>query len=92
MEYKNYLIDMDGVLVRGANIIPGANEFLDRLRQAGRNYLILTNNPIYTPADLSHRLRAIGMEVPESKIFTSAMATAQFLTPPATEGESLCNR
>jgi NagD protein len=79
MEYKNYLIDMDGVLVRGANIVPGATQFLERLRQANCNYLILTNNPIYTPADLSHRLRAIGMEVPESKIFTSAMATAQFL-------------
>jgi NagD protein len=88
MEYKNYLIDMDGVLVRGTNIIPGANEFLDRLRQANRNYLILTNNPIYTPADLSHRLRSIGMEVPESKIFTSAMATAQFLNRQRPKGKA----
>ncbi len=88
MEYKNYLIDMDGVLVRGTDIVPGANQFLERLRQADINYLILTNNPIYTPADLSHRLRAIGMEVPEGKIFTSAMATAQFLNRQRPHGKA----
>jgi len=79
MTYQNYLIDMDGVLVRGNSLIPGAVEFIEQLRQRGRNYLILTNNPLLTPADLSFRLRAIGLDVPEKKIFTSAMATAQFI-------------
>jgi NagD protein len=88
MEYKNYLIDMDGVLIRGTEIVPGANQFLDRLRKAETNYLILTNNPIYTPADLSNRLGTIGMEVPEGKIFTSAMATAQFLKRQKPDGKA----
>ncbi len=76
---KSYLIDMDGVLVRGQTMIPGANEFLARLEERGAEYLVLTNNPLYTPADLAHRLARTGLKVPVARIFTSAMATARFL-------------
>jgi NagD protein len=76
---KNYLIDMDGVLVSGRTPIPGAAEFLQRLKAAPVEYLVLTNNPLYTPGDLAHRLNAIGLDIPAERIFTSAMATAQFL-------------
>jgi hypothetical protein len=54
---KNYLIDMDGVLVSGRTIIPGADQFLERLKARGAKYLVLTNNPLYTPGDLVHRLQ-----------------------------------
>lgn len=76
---RHYLIDMDGVLVRGRTPIPGANEFIDRLQASGAEYLVLTNNPRYTPADLAHRLGTLGLDVPAERIFTSAMATARFL-------------
>jgi NagD protein len=76
---SSYLIDMDGVLVHGRRPIAGAAEFLDRLRAAGSPFLVLTNNSVYTPGDLSHRLRASGLEVERDRIFTSAMATAAFL-------------
>jgi NagD protein len=76
---KNYLIDMDGVLVRGRSLIPGADDFINRLMQAGAKYLVLTNNSRYTPRDLAHNLQLIGLEIPETNIFTSAMATARFL-------------
>src|SRR5690606_4940394 len=56
-EPKNYLMDMDGVLVRGAQIIPGAVEFIQRLRDRGRKFMVMTNNPMYTPGDLAYRLR-----------------------------------
>ena len=56
---KNYLIDMDGVLISGRALIPGADAFIDRLRARGAEYLVLTNNPMYTPGDLSHRLKTI---------------------------------
>lgn len=79
MNYKNYLIDMDGVLVRGSTLIPGADQFIQRLNENHCNYLILTNNPNYTPADLAHRLQSIGLSVPDHRIFTSAIATARFL-------------
>jgi NagD protein len=76
---KNYLIDMDGVLVRGSQPVPGANEFIRRLREASAKFLVLTNNPLYTARDLAARLERIGLEVPAESIYTSAMATAQFL-------------
>lgn len=70
---------MDGVLVSGRTPIVGAGEFLQRLKAAQVEYLVLTNNPLYTPGDLAHRLNAIGLDIPADRIFTSAMATAQFL-------------
>jgi NagD protein len=74
-----WLTDMDGVLVHEGKPVPGAREFLGRLTQAGRPFLVLTNNSMYTPRDLHVRLRAAGLDVPIEAIYTSAMATAQFL-------------
>jgi NagD protein len=76
---KNYLTDMDGVLLRGTTLIPGAIEFIQRLRIKELPFLILTNNSQYTPRDLQVRLLYMGLEVPPEAIFTSALATAQFL-------------
>lgn len=76
---KNYLIDMDGVLVRGRTLIPGADEFIERLILRKAEFLVLTNNPRYTPADLAHRLATLSLQVPQERIFTSAMATSRFL-------------
>src|SRR5512133_956837 len=76
---KNYLIDMDGVLVRGRTIIPGADTFIEALKKQRHKFLILTNNPLYTQRDLAHRFSLIGLEIPPDRIFTSAMATALFL-------------
>lgn len=76
---KAYLIDMDGVLVRGSAPIPGAVDFMERLKTAGAPFLVLTNNSMYTPRDLQARLRKAGFEIPEESIFTSALATAAFL-------------
>ncbi len=70
---------MDGVLVHEERALPGATDFLDRLVEVGRPYLVLTNNSIYTPRDLAARLARAGLAVPESAIWTSALATANFL-------------
>ena len=72
-------MDMDGVLVREQSAIPGADRFLERLREQGIPFLVLTNNSMYTRRDLAARLRSIGLEVPEDVIWTSALATADFL-------------
>jgi NagD protein len=74
-----WLMDMDGVLVHEETAIEGADRFLARLREIGRPFMLLTNNSIYTPRDLAARLRLSGLEVPESAIWTSALATARFL-------------
>src|SRR5689334_4423026 len=76
---ESWLTDMDGVLVHEGQPIPGAPEFVDRLRRSGRPFLILTNNSIYTARDLQARLARLGITVPETAIWTSALATAQFL-------------
>ncbi len=78
-EPKSFICDMDGVLVRGNTVVPGAQEFIERLRARDIPFLVLTNNPLYTPGDLSHRLKIIGLQIPTENIFTSAMATARFL-------------
>jgi NagD protein len=72
-------MDMDGVLVREEHAIPGADRFLAQLQADAVPFLVLTNNSIYTRRDLSARLRASGLEVPEHAIWTSALATAKFL-------------
>jgi NagD protein len=76
---KNYLIDMDGVLISGRTIVPDADKFINRLKEQDVEYLVLTNNPLYTPIDLAHHLQIIGLDVPAERIFTAAMATARFL-------------
>ena len=76
---ESWLMDMDGVLVREQTVISGADRFVARLREIGRPFLVLTNNSMYTPRDLAARLLAIGLDVPEDRIWTSAMATATFL-------------
>jgi NagD protein len=78
-EIHSWLMDMDGVLVREEDSIPGAGEFITRLREREIPFLVLTNNSIYTRRDLAARLRATGLEVPEEAIWTSALATARFL-------------
>jgi NagD protein len=72
-------MDMDGVLVREEQAIPGADRFLARLRELGTPFLVLTNNSTYTRRDLAARLAASGLQVPEEAIWTSALATARFL-------------
>ncbi|HEY1014097.1 MAG TPA: HAD-IIA family hydrolase [Herpetosiphonaceae bacterium] len=76
---SSVLCDMDGVLVHGAQVIPGAPEFLARLRASGRKFLVLTNNSIYTTRDLQARLARIGIALEPEEIYTSALATARFL-------------
>jgi len=78
-EIRSWLSDMDGVLVHEGIAVPGAAEFVRALRDADRPFLVLTNNSIFTPRDLRARLAASGIDLPEEAIWTSALATAQFL-------------
>ena len=85
---ETYLMDMDGVLVHEERLIPGADLFVKRLQQAGHPFLLLTNNSIYTARDLAARLELTGLEVPESAIWTSALATARFLDTQRPQGSA----
>ncbi|WP_375479508.1 HAD-IIA family hydrolase [uncultured Jatrophihabitans sp.] len=83
-----WLSDMDGVLVREEAALPGAAEFLARLEERGRRFLVLTNNSIFTPRDLSARLARSGLVIPEHAIWTSALATATFLADQLPRGSA----
>jgi NagD protein len=75
----SFVIDMDGVIYHGHRLIPGAAEFVERLKAGGHRFLFLTNNSQWTPRDLRHRLETMGISVDESAFHTSALATAEFL-------------
>lgn len=81
MNYGNYgfLIDMDGVIYRGHEMIPGAERFINRLRSEGIPFLFLTNNSQRTRRDVATKLVRMGFDVEEKNIYTCAMATARFL-------------
>jgi len=83
-----WLTDMDGVLVHEEHAIPGAAEFLARLVERDRRFLVLTNNSIFTPRDLAARLARSGLDVPEQAIWTSALATAVFLSDQQPRGSA----
>jgi NagD protein len=83
-----WLVDMDGVLVTEEHALPGSAEFLQRLAERQRRYLVLTNNSIFTPRDLAARLASSGLVVPEEAIWTSALATAVFVTDQLPHGSA----
>ncbi len=74
-----YLIDMDGVLYRGPEMIPGADAFIGELRSREIPFRLLTNNSQRTRRDVAAKLARMGIEVDDEHVFTSAMATARFL-------------
>ena len=76
---KNYIFDMDGVLVLGNTPIDGVQDFINNLISKNINFAVLTNNPFYTPKDLQYKLSHVGLSIPEERFYTSAMATASFL-------------
>jgi NagD protein len=74
-----YLIDMDGVLYRGSELIPGADVFIRHLRSRDIPFRLLTNNSQRTRRDVVAKVARLGIDVEEEHIYTSAMATARFL-------------
>jgi NagD protein len=83
-----WLTDMDGVLLREGVPIPGAPEFVQRIREQSLPFLVLTNNSIFTRRDLADRLAGVGIDVPEQNLWTSAVATASFVADQKPEGRA----
>src|SRR6476659_1033294 len=74
-----YLIDMDGVIYRDSQLIPGAARFIAELQEASIPFMFLTNNSQRTRRDIATKLGRMGIDVEESHVCTCAMATARFL-------------
>lgn len=74
-----FLIDMDGVIYRGSQLIPGADLFIRTLREKEYPFLFLTNNSQRTRLDVAMKLQRMGIDVEQEHVFTCAMSTARFL-------------
>jgi NagD protein len=81
-----YLIDMDGVIYRGSEPIPGAPEFITYLQETRTPYLFLTNNSTYTQLDVVVKLRKFGIHTSIEHVYTSALATAEFVSRQRPDG------
>lgn len=77
---KGFLIDMDGVIYSGDDMIPGADVFISTLQNRNIPFLFMTNNSQRTPLDTVNKLAKMGINVKEENVYTSAMATAWFLS------------
>ena len=78
-EKTGFICDMDGVIYKGTQILPGVTEFIQCLQEEKKEYLFLTNNSGYTSRELNQKLERMGLDVPEEHFYTSALATAAFL-------------
>ncbi len=79
MNKFGFLIDMDGVIYRGPEVIPGAPDFVRELRRREIPFRFLTNNSQRTRRDVATKLNRMGIDAEEEHVFTCAMATARFL-------------
>ncbi|MFY0805137.1 TIGR01457 family HAD-type hydrolase [Peribacillus frigoritolerans] len=77
--YKGYLIDLDGTMYRGTEQIAEAAGFINDLRKRDIPYLFVTNNSSRTPAQVADKLKSIGISTEDDQVFTTSMATANYI-------------
>ncbi len=85
----NLVIDMDGVLYRGAEAIAGAGDLIAFLRRCGVGFVLATNNATRTPQQFVEKLSGMGVQVYPSEVLTSALATSRYLASVAPRGASV---
>ena len=88
-EAKAWIFDMDGVLYRGAEVLPGVKELLDALTLRERPVMLATNNSMSTPEAYERKLAAMGLDIPASAVITSALATRDYLLQTLPEGSGI---
>ena len=74
-----YLIDMDGVVYRGGELISGSDKFINQLIKKDIPFRFMTNNSQRTRLDVVAKLERLGILVEEQHIFTCAMDTGRYL-------------
>ena len=77
--YQGYLIDLDGTIFKGTDVIPGAKEFIKKLKTKNIPYVFITNNSALTAESLINRLSQMGIPATKGNILTSSIATAKYL-------------
>ncbi len=77
---KAFISDMDGVIYHGNKLLPGVPEFVEWLKKEEKKFLFLTNSSERTPKELQEKMLRLGIDLDESFFYTSALATAHFLS------------
>lgn len=85
---SGFIIDMDGVIYHGNKLLPGVPEFVSWLEESDKKYLFLTNSSERTPRELHEKLKRLGITVAEEHFYTSALATASFLSSQIPNGSA----
>jgi NagD protein len=85
---KAFICDMDGVIYHGSKILDGVKEFIDWVQAENKNFLFLTNSSERSPRELHEKLLRMGLDVPEDRFYTSALATASFLSSQKPKGSA----
>jgi NagD protein len=75
-----FICDMDGVLYHGNRLLPRVNRFIKWLRREHKKFLFLTNSSERSPREIKEKLGRFGIEVEAEVFYTSALATAGFLS------------
>src|SRR5512137_2521579 len=83
-----FIIDMDGVIYHGNKLLPGVTDFLKWLEESGKKYLFLTNSSERTPKELHEKMKRLGISIDEEHFYTSALATAGFLSSQKPNGSA----
>ncbi len=79
---------MDGVIYHGDRLLPGVPQFIDWLHREQKQFLFLTNSSERSPRELREKLHRLGLEVSENNFYTSALATASFLSQQRPNGSA----
>ena len=77
---KGFICDMDGVIYHGDKLLPDVKEFVEWLYKENKSFLFLTNSSERSPRELRQKLERMGLYVDESHFYTSALATAKFIS------------
>ena len=83
---KGFMFDLDGTLLLsdrslgGYEVLPGAIEVLERLRERGIPFVVLTNGSAYPPAEQAAKLRGVGLPVGDDQMLTPSSVTAHHMT------------
>lgn len=85
---EGFICDMDGVIYHGDRLLPGVGEFVQWLQTENKKFLFLTNSSDRSPRELQEKLHRLGVEVGEDHFFTSALATASFLSSQRANGSA----
>ena len=78
-DYRAYLLDLDGVVYRGALLLPGARDFIAWLDATGRDYRYLSNKSMQSPTEVAARLRGLGIPAPDGRVLTASQAAVEVL-------------